>query len=773
MKKKTLAVLLVIPFVVSLLTFVSVKILNDQVAVDIKDIKWKYRKNEGFKVDDTGYKLEAEPVIDETKILSPGNDLLFTIPEVDFARIERGTDGSFTLFALKEGNCDITCSNEKKTVSKSFNATFFENGAMIINLQGKASHSNIDDHLYYGLYDLKDGKKKTSSLKVDTLTFLEDGTTSPLNSFVECSSNVTYQDDTIYFKEAGKAYIQLEYPNSIYNNRYEFTIIDGVNIYSYSDLIECTNRSIDKCNIVMQTSLDSIKDVYKRDDKGLYIKEKIDDEKELFGNFDFTKQRFSFEDEIYTFDTTYDTTFIDYYNDVTGKSISKRVKTGIRLNGDMYGNGFAINMNDLCYPNNGTVNIDGKLTPDRNLDYFYGPLSSVSIGDPENMPLVSALGQDNSGIYVCKDNTLIDDIKIKNSDDVDNMYNLTYTGSNIDVFAKDVTLKNSVISNGKVNIRAYDSNDLSIDNCILKNAAEFNMMVGSNKKKGYDFNKNIEGKDLDTFMKSDANDYYDSFVQASVDGSLSSNDYFTMLNKVQDALDDKDVGEPVVEMNVNDTMFNSAGVFAIAFESAFNGVLLYDKIPSMIANLLSDTLNCVMPYRCGGTSYPVKLSITGDSRFYSWKEIDKIDVSSLIEQNITFMLNQLGMGDKKVTLDEIFPMKKALLKQASSKGLVYRRDGKDYINASVAFYGGGLNSSVVDIKTDGSYNTYCEEFEADLLKELIQNSTAGARALLVDAVISTIGSRPFRFITNSNSEVNKPILIDESPKIEDLMARNR
>ena len=51
MKKKTLPILLVIPFIIGLLTFVSVMVLNNTVASDIDDILIPYKGVEGFKLD--------------------------------------------------------------------------------------------------------------------------------------------------------------------------------------------------------------------------------------------------------------------------------------------------------------------------------------------------------------------------------------------------------------------------------------------------------------------------------------------------------------------------------------------------------------------------------------------------------------------------------------------------------------------------------------------------------------------------------------------------
>ena len=56
MKRKTLVILLIIPFLLGILSFVTVTILTRAVAVDISDISWNYRQNEGFKTNNT-YKI--------------------------------------------------------------------------------------------------------------------------------------------------------------------------------------------------------------------------------------------------------------------------------------------------------------------------------------------------------------------------------------------------------------------------------------------------------------------------------------------------------------------------------------------------------------------------------------------------------------------------------------------------------------------------------------------------------------------------------------------
>lgn len=796
MKKRTLTILLIVPFVISLLTFVSVKILDNQVAVDILDINWKYKENEGFQIDSRGYELEATPVIDPNLILANGNTLTWSIKKInedddEFAKIKE-EDGKFYLYALKEGEVEVVCSNLRGSKSKHFIATIFKDGAMIINSKRKGSGSAISSTKYYGLYDYENGNKSKGSFDIVSTSYLSDGSRSEDNRLVESSSNVSYSNGKVTLLDAGEAYITLEEPTYHYRSTYSFNIVDGVNVYSYNDLLFGTNKSKDGENIVLQVNLESLKNTYTYED-GKYLSTKLSSSKdntELFGNFDFDTQRFSFDEECYAFTSTYDTSYIDQYNKETGSSISKDLVTGIHLRKNLYGNGFSINMNGLAYPNYGEIDkYTGKIVPKKKseaknnegYDYFYGPLPFVSVGDMETFPLITALGQDNCGIYIDDDNVVINDAKISNVDEVDNLYNLFYTGSIIDIKGNNVTLENSVISNGKVCVRAYDSDNLLIDNCILKNSGEFTLLLGSDQKDTYNTSRRVQDygidksfgeffDDLDESKQDTANGVLNSFLNATMSGSLKDGDYKTKLELIQKYLDnDASKDKFASNVTVNNSFFGRSGVFSVAFESLFNGALLYGQIPTMLTKLLGSYLNAPLPSKVGGTSKPVHLTLKGDTRFYDWKDIDKIDVSSLIEENISRTLNQMGYGDKNVTIDNIFPIKSILKKKAANNDLLYTKDGCSYLNTSIAYYGGGMNNSVVDIETSSSYNSYSNEIEVSLLDDTIANNKGGGlSSILVDCVIVTIGTHPFRFITNGSREKNDPVLFDQVPSIEGL-----
>ena len=174
MKKKTLLVLLIIPLIIGLISFVSVSILMNIVPIDIDGISWNYRSQEGFKISDQGYLLQASPIINDTsKPLANGNDLIWYVSQdQDVASIEEDQDGNFYLLANNEGQVEVTCSNEKRSVSKSFTAIVYEKGTIIINPKLPTSgfySSNVKQDI--GEYDYTDSntsnQKKKASLQID------------------------------------------------------------------------------------------------------------------------------------------------------------------------------------------------------------------------------------------------------------------------------------------------------------------------------------------------------------------------------------------------------------------------------------------------------------------------------------------------------------------------------------------------------------------------------------------------------------------------------
>ena len=810
MNKKTLIMILIVPFIIALLGFSNVILIKNFVEVDISGISWKYNEKEGFKVSDNGYLLEATGVVGDGLKLSEGNNLIWYLDEEsEYAKINK-EDDKYYLFALKEGEVEVTCSNEKKTLSRKFTAVIYENGAIIINPASQGSGYSVTNTRYFGEYDinydentlLESSLTKTRS-KID-FNLTEYGEYDPTSYQVENSSsniNVSVNGNKVevHTNGSGEAYFTIRSnANTYLTSTYSFKIVpDGVNVYDYLDLLMCTNKSSNGEIVCLQTSLESKSNTFNSD--GTYKENNV----RLFGN----ENGLNFKNEVYTFNSTYNTNYIKqlYGEDSTYDDLI----TGIRVQKDFYGNGYIINGKELTYPNNGKINsYTGKLEPGEN-DLFKGPLTFFSIGEFK-APIIKAFGQDNSLMYIDGDNVTINDLIIENTDTFNNttgedtssnnMYNLEYTGTTIDVHASNVTIKNSELKNGRTALRVYSSPNFTLDNSLLSTAREFLMKIGNdeynkiNLEKNVNFaglNKVFNGK-LGTFLTNhldSSRPYYeltaDELVSAifNSESGISSNDYEQLL-KLQEGLDENYLNNlnNIIygqEITVKDSYFYRSGIYSIAFDTYFNGCFLYNGIPSFIINTFNQIMPGVItqPNNISGTMKPSLLNLEGDVRFYDWKNIETIDASCLIEERLGEFLGSIpDIGDlvgdlDKIDIDSYFPMKSLLASLASNKNYVYQVDEDSYLNTPIAYYGGGSNLSSVNYQNVTNLDLG-EVLDVDILSNALYNTNFDNifAAVLAKCVPLAAGFNNFKFYTNG-TYTGTPYLFNEVPNKNDFKLR--
>ena len=803
MKNKTLLILLIIPFIIGLLSFVSVIVLNNTVASDIVDITWTYLESEGFKLESgKKYPLKAEAVVDPNLILASGNNLIWTIKNEDkddpVATIEKNEEyETYYLVPLKEGEAIVTCQNERGTKAKSFKAVIYENGTVLINPTLKGSEENVDKIRYFGEYDLsyKDEMKMDNYSKIHTsLSFeckvLGDEVTSNTVKLKSKEGNIECNESdnsiSITFTGAGEASFTVYSEEKSYiSGTYSLNIVeDAVNIYSYNDLLHATNFSSKGETIVLQKNLESLSNTYKTNEASNYIKEYKKDNTVLFGNYDFATKRFNFENELYLMETTYIKDYIDQYNAVnTDNPGTDKIKVGVRIQKDVYGNGFTINAHNLAFPNNGSYKENGKLTPDRNLDYFFGPLALVTIGSLEELSIVKAYGQDNINVLVDKDNVTINDLKIRNTNNIDNLYDLTYTGTALEINARNVMVKNSLIDHAKNGIRAFSADNFTLKNSIVSRCSEFLVKVGSNKHSLVDENQNVSFTYNGNSVSSPFTTFYnekadtgnlsaDLVLTETLQKNLTSSDLESMhaiqsyLDNVKGIYNEDGTKNYDATINIIDSSFYSSGIFSIALECAFNGIFLYNGYPSMIADSLLPMLNGVAPSKIGRTSYPVKVNVKGKSKFYDDKKVDSIDTSGLIEENIS-----MAFPEQNLSIDDFFPMKRILKRKCSDLNYIYNYENNSYLNTICAYYGGGLNLSDIEFDLEESENTISDKIEVNVMEEIYASSAeVNFISLLAKAVNLAAGFNSFNFITNETE--TDPSLFNKVPDIETLKSRS-
>lgn len=834
MKKKNILILLLIPFIAALLGVATMNMTFNIVDNDILSIDWEYEDVEGFAISESGYELKAVGVSDSDYPPSEGNKLIWTIQNKDvyddtvYAEIIQ-RNGKYYLYAHQTGEVIITCSNQKKNVFRTMRVMIYKGGVILPNPKIGSSQNNIDETIYYGNYDFKYEKgepvKVAASFELsvkampenlsDTI-YVKDYSSDIIESFDLKTGIVKIKEGA-----SGDAHITFASTDPTIDNEtaYSFNVVkDGVNVYTYNDLLYCTNYSDDGEIVVLRKSFESLKNTFNYDSNGELISNGgVASHKynnvELFGNYDVKKETFDFEHEVHYFTTTFNQEYIKQWNEFAKTSknyrdITNQVIAGLRVQKNVYGNGYTINLHNLTFPSEITkVNSNGTeiAVPTLGLnDLFRGPLHFYTLGDPNGTPLVTAFGQDNVGMYIDGDNITINDLNIKNCDFGNMLSNLDTVGTVIDVNGDNVTIENSRLSNGKNVLRVFSCANFKLKNSMLSTSRNFLMQVGTNEYIDMDV------ETLKTFISltgsDDAVKIKDYFKKGG-NGDTLLNDYlgksFTpeeqekmkkALVSIQNALNDKSLieGQYKGTVVVEDSFFYQSGIASISLDTLFNGPFLLSASPSTITDLFSSMtfesapLVPLAPVEVSGLSYPVKLELTGSTKFYDYKRTDQIDLSGLINENISTIANQmtddsgtlegiLGGGTiREITIDDIFPLKKVLLSKAS--GSLYRvKSEKDdlvytYINIPIAYYGGGANLSEVDMSNLDMKDEMTGKIEVDLLTEYLGSLQSSSsllsmmKNLMIKTVTTVIGFEPFNFVCVKGNGY----LYGQTPNVEEL-----
>lgn len=810
MKKKNLVILLILPFLISIFCTTVITTTYNMVDVDISFIDWNYNEVEAFRISETDYQLRASGVNQRYYNVSGENDLAWTVANADgtdtpYAEIvKRGS--TYYLRAISSGLVKITCSNKKGNVTRSMTGVIYDTAAILMYPTVAASQSNVDSTIYYGQYDHKYGTVANIEMTVQMVP--EDF---PLDNVVaEHSDNVEFDLETRTVKIIGEgpAYVSMRDTTGVaLPATYNFEVVrDGVNVYTYEDLLACTNLSENGEIVVLRKNFESLENTYQltSDGKPVSVGGNLiykNSNTECFGKYDAKTGRFSFESEVYRFKTTYNTSFIEQWNNFAKNNseystISDEVIAGIHVQKDFYGNGYTLNLHNLTYPytyisavgSNGTTVRIPQLT-DKNL--FRGPLKLYTLGDPNNMPLVSLYGQDNVGMYVHGDGVTVNDVNIKNCDFGDRMANLDTVGTVMEICGDSVVIKNSRISNGKNVVRSFSSYNLLIKNCLLSNSRNFLFLTGANEYVP------VDGDAMATFYTLDGEEQrelIENFVAVGGGGDEILNTFLisycqtpeerekmrAALTSIQRALDSvgnslENKGSAVIE----DTYFFRSGIASICMESLFNSTFLESGSPSVVSKEIFGVLNSdgksLVPFLAtgvSGVSYPVSLEITGKTAFYDYKKPGAVELDGLIEENISSVASSIGLYDGEVTIDTVFPLREILVKKANAAGYTYydAESQASYVNIPIAFYGGGLNLSTVSINID-SKDSVSDAVEVDLLDTYLQmnvhdsNEIIGLlRGLVLKTVPTVAGFEPFEFYFVTDGD-----LYGQTPKISDLI----
>ena len=412
----------------------------------------------------------------------------------------------------------------------------------------------------------------------------------------------------------------------------------GVNVRSFDELYNATkNNKV----IILQ------KDI--KEDFG----------KDSNGNDVFT------EETVTKIDSTYDTT---HYKNIN-KLDEAKIKILIRFKEDVYGNGYQINAHNVAYGLDST----GQLRSDA---LFKGPLNFVSMSESSSS-LVSVKAQDNVSFAVYENVTLNNvvlsscDIKADKDGNYD-LTDLTYVGTTVEVFGDNVNIDYCRINNGRTVLRVFgdieDSSkviNVNVKNSVLSSAREFIIRMGTNAF--------VDG------TTENPSPYLDGVERQFP----IQKTYQAMSETEKQDYDNKYIKTFV---NIKNSVFKDAGLFCIGVDSHFSGSALASG-----AGLAGGIVESW--YDLAKTSYGAKLTFEGDVRMYDWKDIDKVDSSTLIE-----VIGSTSFDDLSFDVRELINDLANDSVNTQFNTIVHKQGGKTYVHGGIAMFGGGKNYGVFETK---------------------------------------------------------------------------
>ncbi len=362
--------------------------------------------------------------------------------------------------------------------------------------------------------------------------------------------------------------------------------------------------------------------------------------------------------DVKKFTTTYDKTYLENSGE------SKEVQYLIEFKNHVYGNGFEINADKFtqCKDATGLPKI------------FKGPLNFVAISS------ASVKGQDNVSFLVRTDNVLINNVVLKGcSDDSlleeDGQFNLSklnYVGTTLEI-AKSAKLLNSRVSNGRTVVRIFaggstmgspvvedksafnvqdEKINVHIESCVLSNAREFILKIGSNR--ALKQTNEVQRKLLDATERNAYSPY---------DESNKTDKYFNDNYLIND-------------VTLKNSVLETSGLFSVGMETHFSGEFL-----------LGDTITTWKD--CAATSYASALRIVGDVKMLDWKNLSNVDSSTLIEVT--------GDANDWLSMNVAEMMKEVAKVKEECRDIILNVGGTEYVHGGIAFYGGGYNYSYLDL----------------------------------------------------------------------------
>lgn len=363
--------------------------------------------------------------------------------------------------------------------------------------------------------------------------------------------------------------------------------------------------------------------------------------------------------DVKKFTTTYDKTYLD---NIGENDENKKVQYLIEFKNHVYGNGFEINADKFtqCKDATGVPKI------------FKGPLNFVAISS------ASVKGQDNVSFLVRTDNVLINNVVLKGCSDDSlheedgrfNLSKLNYVGTTLEI-AKSAKLLNSRVSNGRTVVRIFaggstmgspvvedksafnvqdEKINVHIESCVLSNAREFILKIGSNR--ALKQTSNVQRELLDASGKA-----YSPYDEKNKTDKYFNDNYL------------------INDVTLKNSVLDTSGLFSVGMETHFSGEFLNGGITTW--------------KDCAATSYASALRIVGDVKMLDWKNLSNVDSSTLIEVT--------GEANPWLSMNVAEMMKEVAKVKKECRDIILNVGGTEYVHGGIAFYGGGYNYSYLDL----------------------------------------------------------------------------
>lgn len=361
--------------------------------------------------------------------------------------------------------------------------------------------------------------------------------------------------------------------------------------------------------------------------------------------------------DVKKFTTTYDKTYLENSGE------SKDVQYLIEFKNHVYGNGFEINADKFtqCKDATGLPKI------------FKGPLNFVAISS------ASVKGQDNISFLVRTDKVLINNVVLKGCSDDSlleedgrfNLSKLNYVGTTLEI-AKSAKLLNSRVSNGRTVVRIFaggstmgspvvedksafnvqdEKINVHIESCVLSNAREFILKIGSNRALK-------QTNEVQRFLFDANGNKYLPYSESNKTDKYFNDNYL------------------INDVTLKNSVLDTSGLFSVGMETHFSGEFLYGGTITTWEG-------------CAATSYASALRIVGDVKMLDWKNLSNVDSSTLIEVT--------GEANPWLSMNVAEMMKEVAKVKKECRDIILNVGGTEYVHGGIAFYGGGYNYSYLDL----------------------------------------------------------------------------